>query len=123
MSEEEGGFTGSMRLVESMSARNPKVFLPKQFENTASSEAHEQTTEMEIWEQLRLMDLSPDAFVAGVGTGGTVMGVANFLRKQNGQIKIHTLEPTESPTLTTGHKMGSHRIQGISVGLFRKLSG
>ena len=56
----------------------------------------------------------PDAFVAGVGTGGTVMGVGRYLRSKNPNIRIHPLEPAESPTLSTGHKVGSHRIQGIS---------
>jgi len=56
----------------------------------------------------------PDAFVAGVGTGGTVMGVGQFLRSKNSGIRVHPLEPSESPTLSTGHKVGHHRIQGIS---------
>jgi cysteine synthase A len=60
------------------------------------------------------MDLEPDAFVAGVGTGGTIMGVGNYLRRRNPQIKVHPLEPAESPTMSTGYKVGSHRIQGIS---------
>ncbi|WP_244215375.1 PLP-dependent cysteine synthase family protein [Pedobacter miscanthi] len=114
VSKEEGGFIGSIKLAEFMASHNPDIFLPKQFENLANPEAHEQTTGKEIWEQLRLKNLTPDAFVAGVGTGGTIMGVGNFLRKQNADIKIHPLEPAESPTLTTGYKVGSHRIQGIS---------
>ncbi|MGM9478755.1 PLP-dependent cysteine synthase family protein [Pedobacter sp. GSP4] len=114
VSKEEGGFIGSIKLAEQMAASNPAIFLPQQFENTANPEAHEHTTGKEIWGQLRLKNLSPDAFVAGVGTGGTIMGVGNFLRKQNAAIKIHPLEPAESPTLTTGYKVGSHRIQGIS---------
>lgn len=60
------------------------------------------------------MDLSPDAFVAGVGSGGTVMGVGKFLREQNPAIKVYPLEPANSPTLSTGYKVGKHRIQGIS---------
>ena len=114
VSKEEGGFIGSIKLAEYMAANNPNVFLPKQFENMANPEAHEQTTGKEIWEQLQLKNLSPDAFVAGVGTGGTIMGVGNFLKKQKPAVKIHPLEPAESPTLTTGYKVGSHRIQGIS---------
>ncbi|WP_426330096.1 PLP-dependent cysteine synthase family protein [Pedobacter sp. R-06] len=114
VSKEEGGFIGSIKLAEFMAANNPNIFLPKQFENIANPEAHEHTTGKEIWEQLWLKNLSPNAFVAGVGTGGTIMGVGNFLRKQNPDIKIHPLEPAESPTLTTGYKVGSHRIQGIS---------
>lgn len=114
VSKEQGGFTGSIKLAESMAQNNPNIFLPKQFENTANPEAHEYTTGAEIWEQLRLKNLCPDAFIAGVGTGGTIMGVGNYLRKKRADIKIHPLEPAESPTLTTGYKVGSHRIQGIS---------
>jgi cysteine synthase A len=114
VSKEEGGFIGSIKLAEQMAADNQDIFLPKQFENIANPEAHEYTTGKEIFEQLRLKNISPDAFVAGVGTGGTIMGVGNFLKKQNPTIKIHPLEPAESPTLTTGYKVGSHRIQGIS---------
>lgn len=114
VSKEEGGFIGSIKLAEKMAANSPDIFLPKQFENIANPEAHEYTTGREIWGQLQLKNLSPDAFVAGVGTGGTIMGVGNFLRKQNANIKIHPLEPAESPTLTTGYKVGTHRIQGIS---------
>jgi len=58
--------------------------------------------------------LEPDAFVAGVGTGGTVMGVGRYLRRKRPSIAVHPLEPTNSPTLSTGHKVGRHRIQGIS---------
>jgi cysteine synthase len=63
---------------------------------------------------LRQHGLTPDAFVAGVGTGGTIMGVGRFLRAQHPAIRLHPVEPAESPTLSTGHKVGSHRIQGIS---------
>ncbi|MGO4876622.1 PLP-dependent cysteine synthase family protein [Pedobacter psychrotolerans] len=114
VSKEEGGFIGSIKLAELMAANHPNIFLPQQFENTANPEAHELTTGKEIWEQLRLKNITPQAFVAGVGTGGTIMGVGNFLKQQNPDIKVHPLEPAESPTLTTGYKVGSHRIQGIS---------
>jgi cysteine synthase A len=77
-------------------------------------EAHEKTTGPEIWWQLFFHSLRPDAFVAGVGTGGTIMGVGKYLRERNPQIKLHPLQPAESPTLSTGHKVGCHRIQGIS---------
>ncbi len=76
--------------------------------------AHELATGPEIWWQLSFSSLTPNAFVAGVGTGGTVMGVGRFLRTQNPNVKVHPLEPAESPTLKTGHKTGHHRIQGIS---------
>src|ERR1700744_2490369 len=91
-----------------------KYFLPRQFENQFNAEAHEMTTGPEIWEQLISVGIKPDAFVAGVGTGGTVMGVGKFLKSHDTSIKIHPLEPAESPTLSPGHKVGSHRIQGIS---------
>jgi cysteine synthase A len=63
---------------------------------------------------LQAEGLLPDAFVAGVGTGGTVMGVGGYLRERNAKIRVHPVEPAESPTLSTGCKVGSHRIQGIS---------
>lgn len=114
ITKEQGGFLGSIKLAESMAIQNPNVFLPQQFENEANPQAHEATTGMEIWEQLKCESITPDAFIAGVGTGGTIMGVGKFLKSKNNAIKIHPLEPAESPTLTTGYKVGSHRIQGIS---------
>jgi cysteine synthase A len=114
VSREEGGFLGSIRLSEELAAREPDVFLPRQFANEANVEAHATTTGPEIWTQLQMVGRTPDAFVAGVGTGGTVMGVGRFFRAQRPSVRIHPLEPVESPTLTTGHKVGKHRIQGIS---------
>jgi len=110
----DGGFLGSIEQAEALAAGNPRVFLPRQFANPANVLAHERTTGPEIWEQLRSAGLEPDAFVAGVGTGGTVMGVGRYLRAKKPGIRIHPLEPAESPTLSTGHKVGHHRIQGIS---------
>ena len=114
VSKEEGGFLGSIAKCNEMAASGNTVFLPCQFENRYNAEAHENTTGKEILHQLSSRGLTPDAFVAGVGTGGTVMGVGRALRKANPDVKIHPLEPEESPTLRTGHKIGSHRIQGIS---------
>lgn len=114
ISKEQGGFLGSIELSRKMAAEDPAVFLPRQFENSFNAEAHEKTTGKEIWMQLQLNDITPDAFVAGVGTGGTIMGVGKYLRARNPSVNIHPLEPLESPTLSTGHKIGSHRIQGIS---------
>jgi len=114
VSKEEGGFLGSIRMAEEMAANRNDVFLPRQFSNEANTEAHETTTGPEIWAQLERVGLQPDAFVAGVGTGGTVMGVARFLRSRNPRVKVHPVEPAESPTLSTGYKVGKHRIQGIS---------
>ncbi|QES89396.1 PLP-dependent cysteine synthase family protein [Rhizosphaericola mali] len=113
ISKEEGGFLGSIALSEEM-AKQPGVFLPKQFTNQYNCEAQGNTTGKELWEQLASVGLHPDAFVAGVGTGGTVMGVGNYLKCKNPTIKVHPMEPAESPTLSTGYKVGSHRIQGIS---------
>jgi len=113
LSKEEGGFLGSIALSEEQALQGG-VFLPRQFENIFNAEAHEFTTGKEIVMQLESQGLTADAFVAGVGTGGTVMGVGKQLRNSNPFVKIHPLEPQESPTLTTGYKVGSHRIQGIS---------
>jgi len=114
VSREQGGFLGSIRMSEELAAQNRNVFLPCQFSNEANAEAHMRTTGPEIWYQLRLQGRTPDAFVAGVGTGGTVMGVGRYLRSQNPAVRVYPLEPSESPTISTGHKVGQHRIQGIS---------
>ena len=114
VSREEGGFLGSIQMAEALAARQPHVFLPRQFENTANVTAHERTTGPEIWWQLEAAGLVPDAFTAGVGTGGTVMGVGRFLRARRAEARVHPIEPAESPTLSTGHKVGRHRIQGVS---------
>jgi len=114
VSAAEGGFLGSIRMAEELAARDPGVFLPRQFANQDNIAAHYLTTGPEIWWQLRFRSLYPSAFVAGVGTGGTVMGVGRFLREMHPAVKIHPLEPANSPTLSTGRKVGKHRIQGIS---------
>jgi cysteine synthase A len=114
VSREEGGFLGSIALSEAFAAANPACFLPRQFANEDNCEAHATTTGPEIWWQLRSMGLKPDAFIAGVGTGGTIMGVGNYLKEMHPAVKVHPLEPANSPTLTTGCKVGKHRIQGIS---------
>src|SRR5690606_23119070 len=113
VSKQEGGFLGSIRKSEELAAEGG-VFLPRQFENEYNIEAHERTTGREIANQLLSVGKMADAFVAGVGTGGTVMGVGRYLKQINPAVKVHPLEPAESPTLTTGYKVGSHRIQGIS---------
>ncbi len=114
VSKAEGGFLGSIRITEEIAASEPNIFLPRQFENENNVKAHEATTGPETYHQLLSVGLVPDAFVAGVGTGGTIMGVGNYLRTINPNIKLHAIEPLESPTLTTGCKIGNHRIQGIS---------
>jgi cysteine synthase A len=114
VSREEGGFLGSIARAEGMARERSDVFLPRQFANAANIEAHESSTGPEIWSQLQEHSLVPDAFVAGVGTGGTVMGVGRYLRRQKPGVRIHPLEPSESPTLSEGRRIGRHRIQGIS---------
>jgi cysteine synthase A len=114
VSKGDGGFLGSIRMCEEFAAARGDVFLPRQFSNPANSEAHEETTGPEIWSQLLSVGKRPQAFVAGVGTGGTVMGVGKYLRAHDASIHVHPVEPAESPTLTTGCKVGNHRIQGIS---------
>jgi len=114
VSHEQGGFLGSIRLSEELAKSQPNVFLPCQFANPDNVMAHFKTTGPEIWEQLAERSAIPDAFVAGVGTGGTIMGVGGYLKTKNPKIKLHPMEPAESPTLSTGYKVGKHRIQGIS---------
>ena len=114
VSKEDGGFLGSIALAEELAAKTPDAFLPRQFANDANTEAHLTTTGPEIWAQLSNEGLVPDAFVAGVGTGGTIMGVGRFLRSKRPSVRLHPVEPSNSPTLSTGHKVGKHRIQGIS---------
>jgi cysteine synthase A len=114
VSRAEGGFLGSIDRAEAFASAHPGAFLPRQFSNAQNVAAHESTTGPEICRQLAAEGLAPDAFVAGVGTGGTVMGVGRYLRRVSPQARVHPLEPAGSPTLTVGHKVGSHRIQGIS---------
>ena len=110
----EGGFLGSISRAEEFAASSGAVFLPRQFSNEDNIQAHYETTGPETWAQLRIHSLYPDAFIAGVGTGGTIMGVGRLLREKYSHVKLHPLEPASSPTLSTGHKVGRHRIQGIS---------
>jgi cysteine synthase A len=114
VSREDGGFLGSIRMTEELAKREARIFLPCQFSNSANIEAHEKTTGPEIWWQLSDAGVRPNAFVAGVGTGGTIMGVGRFFRRRDPGIKLYPLEPAESPTLSTGCKGGHHRIQGVS---------
>jgi cysteine synthase A len=111
---EEGGFLGAIEMAEQMARDIPSTFLPRQFSNADNAAAHEATTGPEIWWQLEALGRQPDAFVAGVGTGGTIMGVGSCLKRLHPAVKIHPLEPANSPTLSTGCKVGKHRIQGIS---------
>lgn len=111
VTHEEGGFVGSIQMAEDLARSRNDVFLPRQFSNEDNCKAHCGTTGPEI---ARQMGKCPDAFVAGVGTGGTVMGVGKAMKALCPSVKIHPMEPAESPTLSTGYKVGKHRIQGVS---------
>jgi cysteine synthase A len=114
VSAEQGGFLGSIRMTEEYAAEHPHVFLPRQFDNPANIAAHFESTGPEIEAQLTAFGLQADAFIAGVGTGGTVMGVGRYLRRNGRPVKVYPLEPANSPTMRTGCKVGAHRVQGIS---------
>jgi cysteine synthase A len=115
VSAELGGFLGSIRMADDFARESGRVFRPQQFDNAANVQAHYETTGPEISAQLGTLGRTPTAFVAGVGTGGTVMGLARHLRERFGAgVDAYPLEPANSPTLRTGHKVGRHRIQGIS---------
>lgn len=111
VSHEQGGFLGSIAMADEYAAATPRVFRPRQFDSAANTRAHYDTTGPELLAQL---PYPPTAFVAGVGTGGTVMGVGRLLRERVPGATVHPLEPANSPTLRTGTKVGRHRIQGIS---------
>lgn len=106
------GMPGAIKKAEEL-ADEHGYFLPMQFKNQANPEVHERTTGVEIIEAFD--GQTPDAFIAGVGTGGTLTGVAKALRKVNSDVKIYALEAAESPVLKEG-KGGKHKIQGISAG-------
>lgn len=114
VSAAEGGFLGSLKRAEQY-AQNERYFYPDQFSNHINVKAHETTTGPEILMQLLKLGLKPEMVVAGVGTGGTIMGINNYLKKMGIHCLCHPLEPANSPTMSTGgKKIGSHRIQGIS---------
>ena len=115
VSASEGGFLGSIAMTQKQREANPRgVFLPAQFDNSDNCDAHFKSLGPEIVQQLESLGLVPDAFVAGVGTGGTVMGVGAYLKSINPAATAHPLEPLSSPTLSTGYRVGKHRIQGLS---------
>ncbi len=115
VSREQGGFLGSIALADACAEdAEEDVFLPHQFANDVNVRAHAESTGPELLAQMRRAGVEPRAFVAGVGTGGTVMGVGRYLRAEVPGVRVHPLEPSNSPTLRTGCKVGSHRIQGVS---------
>ena len=106
------GMKGAIAKAEELAKSTPNSFIPSQFTNQANPEAHEATTGPEIWQDA---DGKVDAFVAGVGTGGTLTGVSRYLKKQNASVHVAAVEPESSPVLSQGHA-GPHKIQGIGTG-------
>ena len=112
LTEGAQGMKGAIARAEQLQKEIPNSFIPSQFENAANPSAHERTTGPEIWADT---DGKVDAFIAGVGTGGTVSGVGRYLKSKNPSIHVVAVEPVDSPVLS-GSKPGPHKIQGIGAG-------
>ena len=117
LTDGKSGMTGAIKKAEELAASIPNSFIPSQFENPANSEAHILTTGPEIYEDL---DGDIDIFVAGVGTGGTITGIGEYLKKRNPATAVVAVEPASSPVLSAGIA-GPHGIQGIGAGFVPKV--